>query len=339
MATSTSMLFVSGAHAAGPTTTSPSVLQEAWFWQNAYEQANPPVAEAPPATEPKGVPDGDLAVAFTQPGGTSSSKMTALSFDVGSVPSGSTVSDFTFSLTLDSDNPLATSFDTQGATVVACQPTRGWPAEMGGDYTDEPSVNCANAVKPKIDGDTYTFSIPAIAQSWIDDQNLGVAVVADPTSSAAPFQLVFKGAKAVKAKMTVDSAAATSTTTTPATTSVPPASGAPPVSGGVDSGPSVPLPADSTGSAAGPAAAPPVVASAAPATAPVTAPVAAVKPAPTAPGTSFWIAAIVFGAVILAASLVLGDAAPVTAGAGATTSRLDRVLRHHDADVFTVRSL
>lgn len=334
------MLLVPGAHAAGPTSTSPAVLQEAWFWQNAYEQANPPVAETPPTTEPSGVPDGDLAVAFTQPGGTTSSKMTALSFNVSDVPAGSSVDDFTFSLTLDSANPAATSFDAQGATIVACQPTRGWPAEMAGDYTNGPSVNCANAVKPKISGDTYTFAIPAIAQSWIDDQNLGVAIVADPTSSAAPFQLVFQGAKTIKAKMTFAPNVTTSTTSssTATTGSAAAATGGGPV-GGSAPAPSVPLPADATGSTGPPAAPPPVVASLAPATTPVTRPVAAIKPAPTAPTTTFWLAALALGALILAASLVLGDGATVAEASASTGSRLDRVLRQRDTALFTIRSL
>ena len=46
-------------------TTKVGLIQQSWFWQNAYEQANPPVAQTPPATEPSGVPDGDLAVAYT----------------------------------------------------------------------------------------------------------------------------------------------------------------------------------------------------------------------------------------------------------------------------------
>src|SRR3954451_5445826 len=54
------------ADATGTQSTKPGVLQAAWFWQNAYEQANPPFAAGPlPATEPSGVPEGDLAVAHT----------------------------------------------------------------------------------------------------------------------------------------------------------------------------------------------------------------------------------------------------------------------------------
>src|SRR5205823_7786378 len=66
------------------TKTSPRMLQAAWFWQTAYQQANPPVAGgALPATEPSGVPKGDFAVAHTS-AGADSTKMTVLAFDLRS---------------------------------------------------------------------------------------------------------------------------------------------------------------------------------------------------------------------------------------------------------------
>ena len=101
----------------------------------------------------------------------SSSKMTVLSFDVSGIPSGSSVSTFTFSLTVDS-SPTATSFGTVNAPIVACLPTRSWPAVLGGDYTNRPTVDCSKKVPAAVNGSTYTFKIPAIAQSWLDDQNL-----------------------------------------------------------------------------------------------------------------------------------------------------------------------
>jgi len=52
---------VTAAQAAGSQAAKPGVLQTAWFWQTAIEQANPPVAPpAPPPTEPSGVPKGTL---------------------------------------------------------------------------------------------------------------------------------------------------------------------------------------------------------------------------------------------------------------------------------------
>ena len=296
------------------------VLQQAWFWQTAYEQANLPVAQQPPATEPSGVPDGDLAVAYSGSSDKSASKMTALSFDVSSLTAGSSVSDFTFALTLDSA-PAATSFGTVNAPVVACQPTRAWSAVMHGDYTDEPTFDCANKVAPTVSNNTYTFKIPAIAQSWVDDQNLGVVIVPDPETVAAPFQLVFSGAKDLKADMSY-----TSGTTSASSSGSAAGSGSvlvPASSGSGDTMAPAPLPPPTTTTSAQPGSAPVVAAS--PAAAPVTRPVAAAKTAPAVPTKAFWAAALVLGAFLLIASLVLGD--PTTVAATAKRSRLDQVLR------------
>ena len=309
------------------------VVQQAWFWQNAYEQANPPVAQTPPATEPSGVPDGDLAVAYTGNSDKSSSKMTALSFDVSNVTPGSSVSTFTFSLTLDA-SPTATSYDTVGAAIVACLPTRAWPAVLAGDYTNQPTVDCAHKVAPEVSGSTYTFKIPAIAQTWVDDQNLGVAILADPDAASAPFQLVFAGAKDVKADLAFTPAVTATGTTSGSTTgagavAVPPSSG-----GSAPAAPPVVPPV--TGGTTTVAAAAPVVA-ASPVAQPQRVAPAAAKTAPAIPTKAFWAAALVLGLIVLAASLVLGDPAPVAAST-ATSSRLDRVLRGRTGSLAT-RSL
>jgi hypothetical protein len=312
------LLLPSGTAAADATKV--GVLQQAWFWQTAYEQANAPVAQPAPATEPSGVPDGDLAVAYSGSSDKRSSKMSLLSFDVSKLTPGTSVTAFAFSLKLDNSSS-ATSFNTVDAALVACLPTRIWPARLGGDYTDEPGVDCAKKVSPEVNGDTYTFKIPTIAQTWADDQNLGVALVADPDTAAAPFQLVFAGAKDVKADLSYTPALSSSGSAGSSST----VSGTVPASGPTGSG-SVPIPPASGGSAAVvPAAAAPVVA-ASPAAAPNTRPVAAAKTAPAVPTKAFWAAALVLAAIVLAASLVLGDPAPVAASATAP-SRLDRVLR------------
>src|SRR5437764_5484310 len=104
IAGSTTMLMLpaSPAAAAGGT---PPVIQASWFWQTAYEQANPPVAPpTTPPSEPSGVPDGDLAVAYTgaqdSAGNKTPAKMTALAFDTTGLTPGTSVQTFTFSLTL-----------------------------------------------------------------------------------------------------------------------------------------------------------------------------------------------------------------------------------------------
>src|SRR3954447_14790287 len=320
LAAGAAMLLLPGGTAAAAAT-KVGVVQQSWFWQNAYEQANPPVAQTPPATEPSGVPDGDLAVAYTGNADKSSSKMTALSFDMSAVPAGSTIDAFTFSLTID-PAPTATSFDAQSAAVVACPPTRSWPAVLGGDYTDQPTVACTHKVTPTVAGSTYTFKIPAIAQSWVDDQNLGIAILADPDTSAAPFQLVFGSAKDVKADISFTPA--TSGGSSPGNTTgsgsvVVPASGGSTDGAGGPVAISVP-PATTTQ----PATAPVVAASPAQANPGVVA-LAAAKTAPSNPTKAFWAAGLVLGALLLLASLVLGDPAPVAPTAAG--SRLDQVLR------------
>jgi hypothetical protein len=321
IAGSASMLLLPGGTAVAATT-KVGVLQQAWFWQNAYEQANPPVAQAAPATEPSGVPDGDLAVAYTGSSNKSSSKMTALSFDVSSLTPGSSVQSFTFSLTIDGA-PGATTFDAASAAVVACLPTRSWPAQLGGDYTNQPGVDCAQKVTPVVNGSTYTFKIPAIAQTWVDDQNLGVAILVDADTAAAPFQLVFSGAKDVKADMSYTPASSAGSSSGSSAVAVPAGSGSGPV-GPSDSAPAPMPPVTGDTTAAAPAAAAPVVAAQPAAIAAKT--VAAAKTAPAVPAKAFWAAALVLALILLAASLVLGDPAPIAAGA-ATPSRLDRVLR------------
>ncbi|MBV9099056.1 MAG: hypothetical protein JO079_13460, partial [Frankiaceae bacterium] len=224
----------------------------------------------------------------------------------------------------------------QDAAVVACLPTRGWPATLpkGGDYTDEPTYDCGTAVKPTVAGNVYTFAIPTIAQSWVDDQNLGVVVVPDPKNTTAPFQLVFTGPKTIKASLSY-----TPGTPVPTQPPTPPPSGSgtggggvtnpPPATGGTVPGP-VTLPGGTTSAPPAPA---PVVASPAPTVS--TTPVAAVRPASSAPSAGFWLAAAILGVFMLLVSLVLGDpASPVAVGG---RSKLDNVLRERGSDAFTVR--
>src|SRR3954468_13295271 len=316
------------ADATGTQSTKPGVLQAAWFWQNAYEQTNPPVAAGPlPTTEPSGVPEGDLAVAHTGNDATSS-KMAVLAFDIGTISPGSFVDKFTFSVTVDSD-PQATN--TPNPAVVACLPTRLWPATMASDYTDEPTVDCSTKVAPKVDGNTYTFQIPQIAQRWIDDQNLGVALVNDPDNTSTPFQVVFTGAKTVKATMSYTPGTTTPPVSAPVTntgTGTTSSVGSTGTSRSTSKSPAVgdvpPAPGVVTG---GDNAQPPQVA--APST-PQLKPVAHASAASSMPGRAFWLGAAAFALLLLLMSVVLGaEQQPVGAGGG---SRLDRVLRGSSGD-------
>lgn len=311
----------------------PGVLQAGWFWETAYQQANPPVAAGPlPATEPSGVPDGDFAVAHTS-NDASSSKMTALAFDIGTPAPGSFINTFTFSVTVDSSSQ-ATNIGTGAQPIVACLPTQLWSPAVGGDYTGEPAVDCSTKVKPKVKGSTYTFEIPAIAQDWVDDQNVGVALVNDPDNTSTPFQVVFTGPKTVKATMSY-----TPGTPVPAATTPPGGSlgGSSSVGGTTSSGGSVPPPAmgnappapNVTTSDVGQA---PQVA---PTSNPQLKPVAKVSAASSLPSRGFWMGAAAFAFLILLMSLVLGDQPQP---AGAAGSRLDRVLRGASADTSALAS-
>src|SRR5437764_6899153 len=145
------------ADASGTLRSKPGVLQAAWFWQTAYEQANPPVAAAAPASEPSGVPDGDLAVAHSSNDG-SSSKMTALAFDIGTLPAGTIIDKFTFAVTVDG-SPSAANASAGAAPIDACLPTRHWPAELAGNCTAESAAACSTNRTTQYAGSTYTFEI------------------------------------------------------------------------------------------------------------------------------------------------------------------------------------
>ena len=323
----------------------PGVLQSAWYWENAVEQGQPPVAPGQlPATEPSGVPSGDLAVANTNNDG-SSSKMTALAFSLGAAAKPhTTITAFTFAVTLDT-SPSAGNVGAASAPVVACLPTRLWAPAQGGDYTNEPTVDCSTKIKPTIKGNTFTFAIPAIAQDWVDDQNVGVALVNDPANTSTPFQAVFTGAKTVKATMTFQpplavpasggsygtgatsgagSATGTGNSSTgTGTTSTPAGAGSVP-SGPVNLPPSGPTTTTTTpGGATSPQVAPPNAP-----TLPATTPAglaAARHPAPSAPNTAFWVAAAALALLVIGAALVLADdQVPVPT---AVTTKLGLVLR------------
>ncbi len=326
---------VAVAQAAGTHSAEPGVLQTAWFWQTAAEQVNPPVAPpAAPPTEPSGVPKGDVAVANTASDG-SSSKQTALAFQVGALKAGATVDSFSLSLTLDS---AGTNIDSSAAPVVACLPTRLWPAKEGADITDAPPTDCSTKVPAKVKGNTYTFAIAGIAQQWVGDVNVGVALINDPANTQLPFQTVF-AVKSIKATMTYTPALSPSTPAVATSTAL----------GGNGTGNGSGTGAGSEGSAATaqppasvdlPAAGPTTATTPttgqspqiAPAT-PQTTPTALAKRAPSMPGNPFWLGAIAIALLVAVAAAVLADdAVPVP---NATTSRLGRVLRDRERQRLT----
>ena len=325
---------VTAAQAAGSQSAKPGVLQTAWFWQTASEQVNPPVAPpAPPPTEPSGVPQGDVGVANTSTDG-SSSKLAVLAFGVDQLKAGATVTSFTLSLDLDS---AGTNVNSTAAPVVACLPTRLWPAQQGSDISNAPPTDCSSKAVAKVKGSTYTFDITDIAQQWVGADNLGVALINDPDNTQTPFQTVFS-VKSIKTSMTY---------TPPVAAPPPPPASTPGLGGsGVGNGTGTTSGSAAGGSSAGTAAPPgpvnlppsgPTTATtpstgSAPQVAPTTPstqPAAAIgKPAGSMPSGAFWLAALAIALLIVVAAAVLADdAVPVPT---ATTTRLGRVLRERE---------
>jgi hypothetical protein len=319
---------VTAAQAAGTQTAKPGVLQSAWYWQSAAEQANPPVAPpAAPPKEPSGVPKGDLGIAHTSTDD-SSSKLAVVAFQVGALKTGATVDSFKLSLTLDSSG---TNVGPSPAPIVACLPTRLWPAGEGGDISNAPPTDCSSQAKPKVSGSTYTFDISGIAQQWVGSDNLGVALVNDPANTQAPFQAVFS-IKSIKATMTYSPPIAAAP---PPPASTPGLGGsglgngagssagttAPPPSGPVNLPASGPTTQTTTPSGETPQVAPST-------TTPATTPSALTKPDSSHPNGAFWLGAVAIALLVVVAGVVLADDAVPTPTA--TTTRLGRVLRERE---------
>ncbi|MFN2537840.1 MAG: hypothetical protein ABR549_06760 [Mycobacteriales bacterium] len=292
------------------------LLQSNWYWH--HLQADAPVAGLPELPEPSNVPAGDLPVASTDGKGTPSK----LSFVAFSLPAGPvTVDDFTLKLTVD---PAATNVTTDTPKIAVALPTRTWLNGPGGeqDTSSAPSLHETTAVvgTPSADGKTFSFALPALAQEWLDDTNVGLAIVPAP-GYTTPFQLSFLGGAKVAATIAVTP----QTVIEPPSTAPVPEAAPPPSLGGSPGG--AVSPPVGNGS-------PPLVAGAQPQPAPQLGPVAPVTSQRALPEVSSRpTAALAWTGVLLAAlllliSVVLGGE-PVAAAQ--SRSRLQRVLRARSA--------
>ena len=327
------------AHAQASTTSEVKVETAAWFWSGqtsgTVPEAGLPLPNLP--ADKTGVPAGDLAVAYKgeketlEKGGevTKPDKETYLAWDIYFIPEGSYVDSFTFTLFLD---PAAEqvyvpqevevpSQVTHGGVpdVVACLPTIGFGSGEGDAFAVKPADDCSEPLYGSYDEKTmsYTFDASVYAQDWVDGKDnfgLGFRPALDAPD---PFQLVFKGAKDVKATITYTPAEAEPT--------------APPV---ID--PVVPLPQPPTDVSvfvpSGPQVqpqpqaepqAPPVVAVT---QAPVVVQNVAATPLVTTRGLSpvFWLAMVAGVLFIGVTSLILGDPlepAAAARGRARTTGR------------------
>jgi hypothetical protein len=325
------------------------LARSAWFSTSVANQIGAPAG--PPVAEPTGVPHGDDAVAFTEDQSGASSKETLLQFSLPSGAASSTVTAFTFSISLDPSS-TAPQAGARGAPIVACLPTRAWSSGEGQDSSNQPPVECSHAVAGVWKGDTVTFSIARLAQSWVDDVNLGIALVNNPKNKTQPFQAVFSGGKRVAASLGYEPAA-TSTTPTPTHHHGPPPHSAThhhsavPDSGQTSTTPSIPNTSVPTGSSTttisnGQASGqPPVVAanngSAAGAKPAQAASQAASRDSSSVPPKGFWAATAGVLILLVGAALALDDhrfVSPTT-----RRSRLDRLLRDPTRlATFTTRS-
>jgi hypothetical protein len=311
------------------------VARNAWFYTPVTDQVGAPVPL--PVTEPTGVPHGDDAVAFTTDQSGASSKQTLIQFALPKATAGATIGSFTVSLTLES-SPSAPQAAAAGAPIVACLPTRGWTAGEAQNASGEPTVNCDHAVAGSWKGNTISFEVSKLAQSWVDDTNLGLALVNDPKNKTQPFQAVF-ARKAVHAAMRYTPAG---TTTTTSQHHHHPLAGHTPDptqqhSGGAGGGssnsaippvPHVNPPPDSaTTTTSGPASQPPVVAPSGTGTTarPVASSPVAHLSHSALPPNGFWAGAAILLLVVVGAGLALEERS--TRLPAAPRSRLDRVLR------------
>jgi hypothetical protein len=335
--------------AATGTTTHPA--RSAWFSTSIADQAGSPVT--PPVSQPTGVPKGDDPVSYTGGQSGASSAETLLQFALPRTADASKVTAFAVSLTLDT-SPTAPQAGAQGAPIVACLPTRDWPAGEAQSSNQQPTVDCSHPIRGVWKGNTVTFALARLAQSWVDDVNLGVALVNDPKNNTQPFQAVFRGGKQIAATLSFTPATKTPASSTPPPTQhpqhpsgggaapppVPPPGGQASVGGSSSTIPSVSTPltgsttTHSNDQSSGQA---PVVANS---NGDTTQPAAAQAAAHSSslPARGFWVAAGLLLIVLLGAALALDDrhaASPERTGG----SRLDRLLRDPARlATFTARS-
>ncbi|MBV9869302.1 MAG: hypothetical protein JO214_01625 [Frankiaceae bacterium] len=320
--------------------TSVALTRSAWFSTSISDQAG-----APPGTLPvelpdsTGVPKGDDVVAFTEDQSGNSSKETLLFFTLPKATASSTITEFTVTATLD-PAPTAPQAAAAKAPVMACLPTRDWPAGEAQDSSQQPTVDCSSGVGGVWHGSTVSFAIPKLAQSWVDDANLGVALVNDPKNKTLPFQAVFKGGKAIHATLAFQASPSKPShpshhhTTPPQSGSHHQANGGGGGGGGSGGGGSFSAPTPTVNLPSGgattvntsPESKSPVVAASGSAAQPRNAALGGTGKASTLPSAGFWTVAAALLILLVGAGAALSPRNAV-APTRASRSRLDRLLR------------
>lgn len=191
----TAVVVHPGAAQAG--TGRPSVLGTAWFWNekslSAQGQTLPTLPE--PADAASGIPAGALGVGYLTDQLSAADKVAALTFDLGAIPAGSSVTRFQLTVPLAQGAPQVQSGT---AAISACENidvfTPG-PAPQGLDKA--PPVSDPSCVPGRFTSGTgYVFDLTAMANDWsLGAPSLGVSL--RPTlldvTSARPFSVALAG--------------------------------------------------------------------------------------------------------------------------------------------------
>jgi hypothetical protein len=183
----------------GARTVTVPVSALSWYWREQPGVIGGTGAAPPQAIPDPSVPSGDVAVAGPEGPDSSGSGSgpldeTYLSFDVATIPAGSTITSFRFTLPVDSSGKNAGG---AGAPVIACTPQSSWAGgEEAASFGGKPADSCpidAPKVTSTSGGKAFTTDIAAIAQQWVraGALNLGVAITDNPANKSTAYQIVF----------------------------------------------------------------------------------------------------------------------------------------------------
>jgi hypothetical protein len=301
---------VAAGDASSPQSTQVLATQSTYFWQGqvgAQNVGGTDVAPPAPVTDPT-VPTGDVAVAGPEVNG-QTNKETYLEFDVSAVPAGSTITSFVVTLPVDQSSQAQTFTppNTQ-PPIIACAPNGAWSGGANGaqPLAGKPSDTCATdapTFKTKDGGKTYTADIASIAQGWVTGVNTGVAVADDPQNKSTAYQVVFGDSTALS-KLTAQMTYVPGSNTTlnnPGESTVTPSETVPSETVNVPIVPSGVSPSEQAPTANAPTTTVPSSSRG------KSSALRAASYAGAGPPGVFWIAAVLVLALLLSASLVLGD--------------------------------
>lgn len=334
--------LAASAAAPRPVTVHAPISQSDWFWREQISNIGGQGVAPPSSMSDPSVPAGDLAVAGPEgPDGTQSTpsqssatqtgpeKETYLAFDMSAVPEGATITAFRLTLPVD---PAGGNVNLSDTKIVACAPQQDWSAGSGADsFSGKPTDNCTGApvVSPGKGDTSFSVNIPALAQTWVQPGglNFGVAITDSPNNTTTAYQVVFGPSSALTGLTATVSflppaRTAVNSTQTSSGAAAPSAGSAAALASG----------STNASSAGGGGGAPTAVSLPSAAASPLAgtpgggaAPVLAHSPTPTSTATllpatsaqpiaSFFLAGVGVLLLLLACSLVLGDATPPITG-------------------------